>query len=199
MSVIRPILAGAALAAATAAVTTQVVSQTQTPPPQSGGAAQYANPTPQHEILDRLAGRWDQQVQVWATPDARPEESRLSANYRWILGGRFLVGELDGYIAGEAFTARELLGYDAFRGEFTQVWIDNRTTAFTVARGQYREADKSIVLDGTEDDVDRNLRDQPFRFTYRFASDGEVVMKLERPDKSGTLFRRAEVRATRAE
>lgn len=197
MSAVRTMLAGAALVVVTAVVTTQVVSQTQAPPAVPSG--HYANPVPQHEILDRLAGRWEQQVQVWSSPEARPEASRLSANYRWILGGRFLVGELDGFIDGEAFTARELLGYDAFRGEFTQVWIDNRTTAFTVARGQYREADKSIVLDGTEDDVDRNLRDQPFRISYRFASDGEVVIKLERPDKSGTLYRRAEVRATRAE
>lgn len=197
MSAINTTLAAAVLVAATAAITTRVVSQSSSAPAET--LKRYGMPVQQHEILDQLAGRWEQQVQVWAAPDARPEDSRLNANYRWILGGRFLIGELEGYIAGDMFSAREMLGYDAYRGEFTQVWIDNRTTAFTVARGQYRENDKSIVLDGTEDDVQRNLRDQPFRISYRFAGDNEVIIKLERPDATGKLFRRAEVRAMRAE
>ena len=197
MSTPSAILCGLSLVGATAVVTSQVVSQDATP--EVTPWQQYAEPSKQHDILDRLAGEWSHHVTVWESPGTEPEVFDLTADYRWILGGRFLVGSYTGYVAGERFEARDMLGYDNFRQQFNSVWIDNKTTAFTLASGHYDRRQDALILEGTQDDVDRKVRDEPFRFIYRFGGDDRLVMEVFIPGPQGKMFRRLKVEATRTE
>jgi len=197
MSMPSAILCGLSLVGATAVVTSQVVSQDAAP--EAMPWQQYAVPSKQHDILDRLAGEWSHRVTVWESPGAEPEVFDMTADYRWILGGRFLVGSYSGYVAGEYFETRDMLGYDNFRQQFNSVWIDNKTTAFTHASGHYDRSQDALILEGTQDDVDRKVRDEPFRFIYRFGGDDRLVIEVFIPGPQGQMFRRLKVEATRTE
>src|SRR5262249_13987865 len=50
----------------------------------------YATPGPQHKELAALAGKWTARTRVWENPDANPVEFSGDAEYKMILGGRFL-------------------------------------------------------------------------------------------------------------
>jgi hypothetical protein len=191
----RAFLCGLSLVAATAVVTSQVVSQDAAPEPESW--RQYAVPSKQHDILDRLAGEWSQHVTVWESPGAEPEAFDMTVEYRWILGGRFLIGRYSGYAAGEHFEARDMLGYDNFRQQFNCVWIDNETTAFTLSSGHYDRRQDALIMEGTQDDVGRKVRDEPFRFIYRFGDDKRMAIEVFIPGPQGTMFQRVKVEATR--
>lgn len=185
----RTLLCATALVAFTAAVTSAVATG-------AGDTGDYSKPTLHHDILDNLWGKWQYVVTI-ESDDGATEALVLEADYRWALGGRFLVGGLDGYVDGGLFQAREILGYDSFRGEYRSVWVDNNTTAFTLARGKYVARSKTLTFNGVQDDVEKNLRDVPFRFVYRFVDDDHFQIEIWRPDSGGKMVMRTSVNATR--
>ncbi len=184
----RTLLCAAALVAVTAAVTSAVTTQE--------GDKDYSKPTVHHDILDNLWGKWNYAVTI-ASDDGETEALILDADYRWALGGRFLVGRYDGYVDGGLFQAREILGYDSFRGEYRSVWVDNNTTAFTTSTGAYDARNKTLTFKGVQDNVDKNLRDEPFTFVYHFIDDDHFRIEVWRPDSAGKMVKGTTVNATR--
>ncbi len=185
----RTLLCAAALVAVTAAVTSAIAIQ-------EGDKGDYSKPTVHHDILDNLWGKWSYAVTI-ASDDGETEVLILDADYRWALGGRFLVGRYDGYVDGGLFQAREILGYDSFRGEYRSVWVDNNTTAFTTSTGAYDARNKTLTFKGVQDNVDKNLRDQPFTFVYHFIDDDHFRIEVRRPDPAGKMVKGTTVNATR--
>ena len=184
----RTMLCAAALVAVTAAVSSAVTAQ-------EGDNGRHSEPTVHHDVLDNLWGKW--QYAVTIDGDVANEPLILDADYRWALGGRFLVGRYDGYVDGGLFQAREILGYDSFRGEYRSVWVDNNTTAFTLSTGEYDARTKTLTFKGVQDNVEKNLRDEPFRFVYRFIDDDHFRIEIWRPDPAGKMVKGTTVNATR--
>ena len=189
MTTARTLLCAAALVAATAAVTSAVTAQ-------KGLKGDHSEPTPQHDVLDNLWGKWHYAVTI-ESGDGETEALTLDADYRWALGGRFLIGRYDGHVNGALFQAREILGYDSFRGEYRSVWVDNNTTAFTLSTGEYDARKRTLTFKGVQDDVEKNLRDQPFTLVYRFADDDHFQIQVRRPGPGGTTVKTTNVNATR--
>ncbi len=183
----RTLLCAAALVALTVAVTGALATDE--------GEVGHSKPTVHHDILDNLWGKWQYTVTIAAEDDSEP--LMLDADYRWALGGRFLVGRYDGYVNGDLFQAREILGYDSFRGEYRSVWVDNNTTAFTLATGEYDARTRTLTFKGVQDNVEKNIRDEPFRFVYRFIDDNHFRIEIWRPDAAGKMVKGTTVNATR--
>ncbi len=150
----------------------------------------YAVPGPEHELLDAFAGEWSFKL------EHDGETLDLDVDYRWTLGGRYLIGEYEGWIDGEHFTARDIIGYDRFRGEFFSHWFDNNSTAGTVSRGQFDPRTRTLKFEGVEDDPEKNLRDQRFEFTYRFLSDDEFAITVLF-EEDGRMKERTKAQAVR--
>lgn len=188
----RTWLGGIALVALTAAVTSAVATQRA----DSDAAAKHSRPAPEHDVLDTLWGKWHFAVKIQAD-DGDVEVISLNADYRWELGGRFLIGSYDGYIDGQRFQAREILGYDSFRGEYRSFWVDNNSTAFTLASGKYDARKRTLTFEGVQDDVEKNLRDQPFTVSYRFVDHDRFDVEVWRPGPDGKMVKGTTVNATR--
>lgn len=185
----RTLFCAAALVTATAAVTSAIA-------PRQDDEGSYSKPTSHHDVLDNLWGKWNYAVSI-ESDKGTASEITLEADYQWALGGRFLVGKYDGYIDGDLFQAREILGYDTFRGEYRSVWVDNNTTAFTLATGAYDARSRTLTFNGVQDDVENNRRDQPFRFVYRFVDNDHFRIEVWRPGPDGKLAMGTSVNATR--
>jgi len=184
----RTLLCAAALVGITA-VTSGVTTQ-------EGDKGGHSEPTIHHDILDKLWGKWQYAVTI-DSADATNGPLMLDADYRWALGGRFLVGSYDGYVDGGLFQAKEILGYDSFRGEYRSVWVDNNTTAFTLSTGEYDARTDTLTFNGVQDNVEKNIRDEPFRFVYRFIDEDHFRVEIWRPDASGKMVKGTTVNATR--
>ena len=193
ISMSRALIGGLALVVVTAAVTSRVASQ------DAARGEDYSVPGKGHDVLNGLAGEWDWSITHWSSPDAEPETSHVTVDYRWIFGGRYLVGNYEGYVRGEAFKAREVLGFDRFRQEYNSLWIDNTTTNFVLSKGRFDKATKTLVLEGTEDDVERDRRDVKFKLVYRVVGPEELAIEYRRETSPGRMFKAAEVKATRLE
>ena len=185
----RQILCGVALVGVTAAITSAVTYQGE-----ADIAEEFSVRTKHHDVLDQLWGKWNYAI-TKVGDEAEPLD--LAAEYRWIFGGRFLIGNYEGYIDGAFFEAKEVLGYDAFRGEYQALWIDNATTAFTMSTGHYDARTRQLTIAGTQDDVETGKRDQSFKFVYQFQAGDRFTMTIYREDATGKLARYLTVSATR--
>jgi len=157
----------------------------------------FCQPCVQHDILNRMAGRWHTEVRSWETPDSEPGVTEGRAVYQWNLGGRFLRGDLKAYVMGQEVEVIHYLGFDNYRGEFEDVWMDNRSNAMQRAKGRFDEEMNGIVFSGTADDFTTDRKDLPFRWIIRFVDDDTMVLESFRADPSGKLAKRAEATFTR--
>lgn len=196
MCIFKRLLFVIVIVAATAVVTAHVSSQDAD---DESAWLRYSEPGPQHEVLEQFAGEWDQEILYWDAPGAEPETAASTSDYRWIFGGRYLVGKLSGYIMGDAVKGLDVLGYDGFRGEFQMFWIDNQSTGFMQARGSYDETKRQLVMNGTLDDVAHGRRDMPFRTLHQFSGDNKMVAEMYVPGPDGRMYKRLEIRSTRVE
>jgi hypothetical protein len=196
MTKTRAFLGAVALVGATAAVTATVLPQQAD---SKDTWTKYCVRCLQHGVLDQAAGKWEHRVKVYESAKAEAGEAVLTADYRWIYGGRYLVGEYDGFVGGEVFNAKEVLGYDNFRQEFWSIWLDNSSTTYALSRGKYDEKTKTLTFEGTQDNLERGVRDEKFRIVYQFAGPSEMSIEIHRPGPDGKLAKAVEVKGTKVE
>ena len=141
----------------------------------------------QHDVLNSLAGRW--KAALVKSKIQSDEPVGLDVEYRWQMGGRFLVGSMSGYVNGERIEGKHILGYDSFRGDFFEIWFTNLNTSFQLARGSYNAETNQLILNGLNDDVERNQKDIPFTQTITFAEEGTTTFAFDREYEKGTKTR----------
>jgi hypothetical protein len=112
-----------------------------------------AVPGPEHERLSSLAGTWDVRMRWMASPDSAVEIEGVMRN-RMILGGRFLVSEMESpsQLFGMPVASMTVYGFDRRSGHYTVVGYDTFGTYYVTASGTWDAARDAIVMSGTETD-----------------------------------------------
>lgn len=135
--------------------------------------AKFSQPGPQHKLLEPLAGKWAYTAKFWMVPSAPAMEMKGTSEGKWILGGRFLVDDVDSSgFAGQPFKGLGLMGYDNIQQKYTSVWIDSMTTGFTMSTGTVDASGKVFTYHKEEVDP---LTKQKFK--------GRDVIKIESNDR----------------
>ena len=111
--------------------------------------AEQAQPGPEHEMLARMAGSWDQELKMWPERGAEPMVMRGVGESRLILGGRFLVGETS-FEGIEEPVGFSLLGFDRRSGEYMAMGVDMSGTYWVTARGKPTPGSADVVLSGED-------------------------------------------------
>ncbi len=112
-----------------------------------------AKPGENHALLDPFCGRWKIRIEYRLRPDTNPETAQGGAEFRWIMGKRFLEQVVDGKgIAGE-FEGRGLIGFDNVLNQYTGVWIDSMNSGMTRSTGRRESDGKTFLFKATGTDV----------------------------------------------
>jgi len=126
--------------------------------------AKYTQPGEHHARLRPLVGRWNMTVRAMMAPGqpvstAAPEQPVLedtgTAEYEWILGGRYVLQKIRGNpeAAGEApYEGMGLIGYDNVKQKYVAMWVDNMMTAIFTCAGTCDASGKVITLIGEDTD-----------------------------------------------
>jgi uncharacterized protein DUF1579 len=92
----------------------------------------YTTPGSQHQELAELSGTWTTRTRVWENPDAKPIEFTGNAEYKAILGGRFIQLDSRSQMNGVETHGLAIYGYDAFKEKYSYFSIhDGETQALT--------------------------------------------------------------------
>ncbi|MEE9296210.1 MAG: DUF1579 domain-containing protein [Phycisphaerae bacterium] len=200
----RVLLGAAVFVAATAVIAAQVASQDKDKTGQPGEEMmqawmKYAGPGKFHAHLQPLVGRWTQEVKMWMAPDAPPQIETGTSEYKWILGGRFLLQTVKGDSTeqGPAFEGLGIIGYDNFKKKYTSMWADTMTTAIMTALGTCDDSGKVFTFIGRHDDVFSGKPDQTVKTITRIINNDSHVDEMYMTGPDGKEFKTLEVTYTR--
>ena len=107
---------------------------------------------PQHRQLQWFKGRWKEHVQIWMQPGRPPRIELGTAEVRPVLGGRFMEMRHRGQFMGKPMRGLGYSGYDNLSGRYTDIWMDDGSTAIFVSHGDYDAASKTWTYHGQMQD-----------------------------------------------
>lgn len=140
--------------------------------------ARIATPGEPHRQLAKMVGRWTATVKATMAPGAEPMVSKGTAEYRPILGGRWIAEDFASDFMGQPFTGYGLTGYDNFRQEFVSTWMDSMSTTVFIARGQASPDGKTLTFVGEMDEPTTGEKGKKVKAITRWVDDNTVVFEM---------------------
>ena len=110
--------------------------------------AEAGKPGVHHEHLAALTGTWQAETRFWMDPSAEPMVSPATAEYRMIMGGRYLEETITSEFMGQPFKGRGLYGFNNVTGELQAVWIDDTSTGIFLYSGSMNDDGTEMTLKG---------------------------------------------------
>ncbi len=196
------IVGSCVLVGATVLITNQVVSQDPKGGDRPGGEQpppwmKYTVPGEHHKPIEALAGKWKAEIKHWMDPSGEPAVSSGTADFKLIMGGRFLRQVIRGDFMGERFEGEGILGYDNFKQKYVSVWFDNMSTALLKTYGSYDAATKTFTMSGRVDDLMTGKANQTFRAVTRIVNKDKLVDEMYGPGPDGKEVKKMVVTYTR--
>jgi hypothetical protein len=156
-----------------------------------------ATPGPEHQKMAKMVGKWKLKVTSWMAPGAPPMTSEGTAEYRTIMGGRFLEEEVHGTMAGDQpFEGRGVDGYDNVTKEHFGTWIDNMGTSAMMMRGKCAGEGKKCTMKGKMADPIAG-KEVPVSSTMTVKDDNNFTWEMHSPGPDGKPFKSLQIDYTR--
>ena len=148
------------------------------PKPVVDEMAHYTAPGPQHKDLATLVGQWTTRTRVWESPDAKPLEFPGSAEYKTILGGRFLELESLSQMDGTEGRGLGIFGYDATKERYSFYFIHDGDTQALAGYGDRDSTEWAITFALAMDMPVSGQRAKPIRAVLRRLSPARHVFEM---------------------
>lgn len=144
------------------ALTVSVSAQQAAPSPDSlqklmATYMELAQPGPEHQLLNDMAGKWNMELTMWPQPGGEPMKSNLTGEFNLILGGRFLQSTSKGKIFGMDSETMQILGFDRRSKKYTLVAFDTQGTYSVSAAGTMDPKTSTMTLYGEDVDPVMNM------------------------------------------
>ena len=108
----------------------------------------YSTPGDVHKKMAAAEGKYSVKVQQWMAPGQPPQESEGTAEFKMILGGRYLTQTVSGTMMGMPFNGFGISGYDNSTRKTSSTWADNFGTGMLIMNGGI-DADGAITETGS--------------------------------------------------
>jgi hypothetical protein len=155
-----------------------------------------ATPGPDQQKLAKLAGNWKMQVTAWMAPGAPPEKSDGTAEFKTILGGRYVQQDVKGSMGSQPFEGRGLMGFDNVLKERFATWVDSMGTGILVMRGKCPADAKKCSTKGQASDAVAGKM-VTYTETTTMTDDDHFTFELHGPGPGGKQFKMLEIVYTR--
>lgn len=167
--------------------------------------AKAATPSEGHANLKPLAGKWTYVTKWRMTPEAPFEESTGKAEYKWVMGGRFLTLDVknnpqpDDAKMGGPFEGFGIYGYDNLTKKYVSVWYDNMGTGIMTSEGTADGSGKTFTFASPEGYICPMTGEKKHPKTVlKIVGDDKVVFEMYDKAPDGKEFIGLEVTYTRA-
>jgi hypothetical protein len=157
-----------------------------------------AAPGAEHARFKQLEGKWNTSSKGWMKPGDQPMESKGTATFKTILGGRFLEQKFSGDMGGQKFEGIGYLGYDKLKKQYENIWLDTMATGMFKAPGTWDEGSKTLTSEGTFSCPMTGKTDEYFRSEWKVPGGDSHTFVMYGKDESGKEFKTMELVYTRA-
>jgi hypothetical protein len=157
----------------------------------------YATPGAEHQALKPLVGSWTCNVKAWMAPGAPPTESTATADFKSVMGDRFVVQHVNGSFNGMPFEGSGVMGYDNIKKKYVGAWVDNMGTGIMSSEGSYDAAKKTFTFESQSSDP-MSGKTAKTRETMRIEADGKLVWEMyAKPPGSSKEMKMMEITYTK--
>ena len=140
-----------------------------------------AQPGPEHETLQKLAGDWKVETKMWMMPGQDPIVAVIDAKSEMVLGGRFLQTTTSGELKVMGMTypieTIGMMGFDRRNKVFTTVGFDTMGTYYVTAAGKQDAESGVIKMMGSDHDANFGIT-QTYRFELHMQDDDHFTIDL---------------------
>lgn len=140
-------------------------------------AKKFTEPGKNHEVLKRYLGKWNTEVRFHMGGKAMPPE-KGTAEWKWLVDGRWLHGTLTGTMMGRPITTHSFLGYDNMKMSFVETRVSSVDTAMPHSEGDLTPDGKAMISYGTLDEYFTGEHDKMVRYVWRFVSDDQIKLEV---------------------
>jgi hypothetical protein len=157
-----------------------------------------ATPGEGHKLLEQFVGKWDVVTRMWMEgPGKPPNETKGSAETRWVLEGRFLLEEGSGNMMGMPYKSINYLGFDNYKKKYVVSYLDSMGTAMYTGEGKFDPSNKVLTLFGKMDDCIMEERDKPVKYVTRIVSKDKRIFEIYDEVGSPNEYKAVEIIYTR--
>lgn len=154
-------------------------------------------PGEHHKHLEAFVGHWETVVKFRMAAEAPWMESKGTSTLKWVLGGRFLMEEVESEMMGQPFHGLGYSGYDNFRKQYVSLWMDSMMTGVHTSTGTCDTSGKVFTYHGKTDDPMTGERDKPYKMTLRVVNPDKTVTEMWMNGPDGKEFMSMEIVYTR--
>jgi hypothetical protein len=150
---------------------------------------EFAKLAPEHELFKQMAGSWTTEATSFYGDPAKPTVTKGTAEFKLLMGGRYLVQNFKGVFDGEPFEGLGITAFDKVNKKYVGVWVDNMGTGLMHTEGSFDPATKTMTENGSADSplgklqmkmVTKHIDDDTFMFTMFMKSpDGKETKNME--------------------
>ncbi len=139
---------------------------------------QAATPGPPHKALEGFLGAWEVEMAM-VMPGAPTQKSTGTAEYRWLIDGRWMSQHITGSLMGTPYESFSIMGYDNFAKNHVSVTVSTADTAMSMARGVVVDpTGRTTVVYGTLDEYTTGELHKPYKAVMRHVSASRHVMEI---------------------
>jgi hypothetical protein len=146
----------------------------QQPPDEDAMARWMATIAPgeQHELLKKMEGEWDAEMNVQGMV------SKGTSTSRAVLGGRFIMSEFNGDMMGQPWENLSFLGFDRYKNKFVGCQMSTMGTNILAFEGLLDQTGDVITLFGPMDEPMTNEHDKTVKYVYRFVDENTMIFEV---------------------
>ncbi len=131
-----------------------------------------------------------------ASPGAPPQKSTATAEFKPLLGGRYMQQEVHGDMGGQPFEGMGIEGFDNASKERWGMWVDSMSTGSMMTRGKCAAGAKTCTLTGSMIDPITG-KPSAVREVLTRNGDNSFTFDMHGPDPNGKEFHTMQIVYTR--
>jgi Protein of unknown function (DUF1579) len=155
----------------------------------------YATPGDAHKKMAALEGSWTAKVSQWMAPGAPAAESTATAEFKMILGGRYLSQSFSGTMMGQPFHGFGISGFDNAKKVTQTVWMDTFGTGMLQMTGSW-DAAGALTETGSMDDF-MTGKPMSFKAQMHMADNDHIHYEMWMSGPDGKMFKDLDIAYTR--
>jgi hypothetical protein len=153
-------------------------------------------PGPEHQQMAKMAGKWKLQVTSWMTPTGQPMKNEGTAEFKSIMGGRFLQEEVHGQMGDQTFEGMGINGFDNVKKERFSTWVDNMGTGPLISHGKCAPEAKKCTMTGRVADPITG-KEITVTETMTMKDENNFTFEMWGPGPGGKTFKTLEINYSR--
>ncbi|MGE3973513.1 MAG: DUF1579 domain-containing protein [Bdellovibrionales bacterium] len=155
---------------------------------------EYSTPGPQHKTLAGMVGHWTYTSKMWMSAAAAPQESKGTANFKMIMGGRYLQQNVKGKaMMNMPFDGMALTGYNNLKKNFETLWIDSMGTGMTQGTSTFDEKTSTFSENGTYTCPQESDKVREYRAEWKLIDKNNMIYSMFGPGDDGKEYKHMEM------